>query len=327
MYTCLVFLADGESRSWKHVATALSDFTGQRQTSPALIDFFDDEYVHALLKDPASVFAPPSEATQKDYATKTAPINVTSGSGSRVDIEAIKRDAEWLSRSAKLNLAAALRVVIVEIQARPSQHLNGPLSSQDATNLQDAAGLHNGQGSSFLSELGAAAAADADEIWSEFEKPETKKRRLFDTYLLERRYFIMAAEYAHSIKLYGRLPIFAPVDQNLAQLYRLTPASSGKEEIETLLPPYLQFIGASMDKLESGLHGLTDESTILSEEGEMAFFKTVVIEIVHAMGIVLQLADNLGNAFPPPSSVSSWFSTMGKYSFLAGLQPVCDCFE
>lgn len=298
----------------------MSDFTGQRQTCSAIIDFFDDEYVHGLLKDPSAVFAPPSTATTENFETKTAPINVTSASNDQVDIKTIKEDAKWLSNNAKLNLVAALRVVVAEIQARPSRHLTGPLSSQDASNLQDAAGLSNGQGSSFLAELGAATAADAEDIWSEFEKPEAKKRRIFETYLSERRYFMKAVDYAYSIKIYGRLPIHASVDGNLSQVYRLSFPEKAKDEVDTLLPAFLETVAKRLDMVESGLGGLTDDALLLVEDTEMAFFATLLTESIHAMSVILQLADMLGDGFPSAAAVSSWFSTMGKFAFFSGIQ-------
>ncbi|KAF4123159.1 nuclear pore complex protein Nup188 [Geosmithia morbida] len=300
----------------------LSDFSGERQVSSAIIDFFDDEYVHGLLKKPSSVFASPSDATQKDFETKTAPINATLASTDGVDINLVREDAKWLGKAARLNLVAALRIVVVDIQSRPSRHLTGPLSSQDAANLQEAAGLSNGQGSSFLSELGAAAAADADEIWTEFEKPETRRRRLFNTYLEERRYFAMSADYAHSIKLYNRLPITAPVEHNLNQLYRLTMPEQAKDEIEVLLPAYMSVVGERMDGLGRGLSELTDDALILLEDLELSYFRTQLTESIHAMSVVLQLADNLQNEFAPASAIGSWFSIMDRHAFLSQLQPI-----
>lgn len=300
----------------------MSDFTGQRQTSAPIIDFLDDEYVHGLLSDPSTVFAPPNNATTENFETKTAPINVTSASNDQVDIKTIKEDAKWLSNNAKLNLVAALRIVVAEIQARPARHLTGPLSSQDASNLQDAAGLSSGQGSAFLAELGAATAADADDIWAEFEKPESKKRRIFETYLSERRHFMMAVEYAHSVKIYGRLPTHAPVEGNLSQVYRLSLPEKAKDEVDPLLTKFLEVVAKRLDMIESGLSSLTDEASLLVEEMDQAFFATLLTETIHAMSVILLLADKLCDEFPPAAAISSWFSTMDKFAFFSGIQSV-----
>jgi nuclear pore complex protein Nup188 len=279
-----------------------------------------DDYVHRLLEDPASTFAPADETTKKDFQTKTAPINVPASSDGRPDIESIKKDAEWLSKNAKINLVAALRIVVIEHQSRPARHLSGPLSSQDAKNLQEAAGLNNGQGSGFLSDLGSASALDAEEIWAEFEKTETRQRRLFDTYLTERRFFMMSADYANSIKLYGRLPTFANVDLDLAKTYRLTlPA---RDDAEPLLPTYLQILTDSMSRIESGLKAITDEKWV-TEEVEIDWIRTLLTEAVHALSVVFQIVDSFGDEFAPSNAVNQWFSLMDVYRFFDAVQPVC----
>jgi nuclear pore complex protein Nup188 len=260
--------------------------------------------------------------TQREYETRTAPINTTTASNGRIDINIVKEDAEWLSRTARLNLVAALRVVIVEIQSRPAQHLTTPLSSQDAANLQEAAGLNNGQGNSFLSELGAANAADADEIWTDLEKPDQRKRRIFDTYLTERRYFMMTADLAHSIQIYGRLPIYAPVAGNLAQLYRMTMTGQTNDEVDALLSAYIRIVGDRMGRLDTGVKDMTDDNLLQSEDTEISLAHTLLVEVIHAMSVVFQLADNLEDRFPPSTVVSSWFSIMDQYAFLSNVQPV-----
>lgn len=312
--------ANSTLRSWKLVATALSDTSGQRTTSSAVIEFLSDDYVHRLLEDPASTFAPADEATKKVFETKTAPINVPASSDGRPDIESIKKDAEWLSKNAKINLVAALRVVVIEHQSRPARHLSGPLSSQDAKNLQEAAGLSNGQGSGLLLDLGSAAALDAEEIWTEFEKPETRQRRLFDTYLAERRFFMMSADYANSIKLYERLPTFASVDLDLAKTYRLKLPS--RDDAEPLLPTYLQVLTDSMSRIESGLKAVTDGKWV-TEEVELDWLRTLLTEAIHALSVVFQIVDSFGDDFAPSSAVNQWFSLMEVYRFFDAVQPVC----
>lgn len=275
--------------------------------------------MQSLLKNPVSAFAPSSDDTKKSFETKTAPINVPSGPDSRFDTETIKKDAEWLSKIAKLNLVAALRIVVIEHQSRPARHLMGSLSSQDATNLQEAAGLTNGQGSVFVSDLGAAAALDAEEIWTEFEKLETKQRRIFDTYLTERRYFMLAADYAHSILLYKRLPTFAQVDGDIAETYRLKTPS--REDAEPLLPAYFDVLISSMRSIESGLQEIAEEKWV-TDDVELNWLRTLLTEAVHALSVAFQVIDSFGDDFAPSGSVSQWFSLMGIYNFFDAVQPV-----
>lgn len=316
------YATDTAGRSWKLVATALSDSSGHRQKNAAIVSFLDDDYVRGLLKAPSTAFPPPNEAARKEYESKTAPINVTTASTERFDIKQIKEDAEWLGKNAKINLVAALRVVMVEYQSRASRHLMGPLSTQDAANLQEAAGLQNGEGTAFLSDLGAATALDDDEIHAEFAQPKSRKRRLFDTLLTERRCFMMAAEYSSSIKLYGRIPILAPGATELAELYKLLPAPQTRDESEAMLPAYLHVVTDCMGRIETGLKSATDESLLLTDEVEIDWLRTLLNEAVHALSVVFQVADSFGNDFPPSAAVNQWFSLMEAYAFFSFIQPV-----
>ncbi|KAG5976794.1 hypothetical protein E4U55_007238 [Claviceps digitariae] len=308
--------------SWEHIATALSDVSGRRQRSAEVIKFLSDQYVHILLRDPAIAFAPPNDATDKDFETKTAPINVTSVATDRYDINLLKDDAQWLRRSAKLNLVAALRIAILELQSRPSLHLRGPLSTQDATNLQEAAGIQNGHKTSFMADLGAGLALDADEIATDFEKADSRKRRIFELFLSERRYFMMTMDYLQSIRLYGRLPIFANDGEKLARLYRLKALPNAKDESVPFLSAYLRTATLSMTTVEAGLRSITDEELILQEDIELEWLRTLLTEVIHSLSVIFQIVDSLGNGFPPSSVISQWFSLMEMYKFFDTMQPV-----
>lgn len=241
---------------------------------------------------------------------------MTSADHEKIDVKVIKEDAQWLSKNVKINILAALRITIIEFQSRSSRHLTGPLSSQDATNLQEAAGLGNGQGAAaFLTDLGAAGAADAEQIWDKFDNVEAKKHRLIDTYFSERRHFMMVANYALSIKLYDQLPIFTRGDSKLAQLYRLKPSSQAKDETETLLPAYLEVLSNSMGSLEAGIGSLTDDSLLLVEDVEMDWITTLLTEAVHVCSIILHLADSHHEDYAPSACVSQWFALMEAYPF------------
>jgi nuclear pore complex protein Nup188 len=300
----------------------LSDSSSRRQRTTEVVNFLSDDYVHALLKDPASAFAPPNDATEKDFETKTAPINVTAAASERYDVKLLKEEAKWLSKSAKLNLVAALRIAVLEVQSRPNRHLLGPLSSQDAANLQEAAGLQNGQRTSFMTEFGFGNAQDADEISAEFDKVDSRKRRLFDIFLTERRCFIMTMDYLQSIRLYGRLPIFTAANDKLAPLYKLKASPNAKDESVSFLSAYLRVIASSMTSVEAGLKSVTDDIVLLRDDVELVWLETLLTEVIHSQSVVFQLVDTLGNDFPPSSVINQWFSLMDLYNFFDTIQPV-----
>ncbi|PHH87061.1 hypothetical protein CDD83_9355 [Cordyceps sp. RAO-2017] len=308
--------------SWRHVSIALSDESGDRQLCSAVTSFLSDDYVHALFREPSTAFAPANEATKKDFETKTAPINITSASTDGCDFKTIRSDAEWLSKNAKVNLVAALRVVAVEIQSRPFRHLTGPLASQDAANLQEAAGLQNGQGASFLSDLGILSARDSDEISADFDRAESRQRRLFDTFLTERRSFMMAMDYLFSVKLYDRLPVFTSVRASLAPLYGFGTPLRAKDETALLLPAYMKIVSGCMSDLEAGFGSLTDEASLLVDDVELDWLRSLLTEIIHALSVVLQISDCLGSDFPPSGAINQWFSLMDAYCFFQSIQPI-----
>lgn len=274
------------------------------------------------MKDPAIVFAPPNEATKKDFETRIAPANLISAATERHDTKSLQDDVEWLSRSAKLNLVAALRIAVLELQSRPSLHLIGPLSSQDATNLQEAAGIQNGHRASFMNDLGAGAALDADEISTDFEKADSRKRRLFDVFLSERRYYMMTMDYVQSIRLYGRLPIFALGCEKLVSLYKLQTSTNVKDESVSFLSAYLRTVTSSMTSLEAGLRSITDDKLILQDDIELNWLRTLLTEVIHSLSVVFQIVDSLGTDFPPSSVINQWFSLMDMYNFFDTIQPV-----
>lgn len=167
---------------------------------------------------------------------------------------------------------------------------------------------------------------DADEISAEFEKPESRRRRLFDTFLTERRFFIMVADYAASIKLYRRLPIFAPGDDRIADLYKLKLSAQPRDEMEAMLPAYLDIVSSCMSGIEAGMRAFTDEEVLLNDEVELEWIRTLLTEIVHSLSVVLQLVDCYGSDFPPSSAINQWFSLMEIYGFFDSIQPVCAMF-
>ena len=287
-----------------------------------MVEFLSSEYVQNLLKDPSTTFAAPDEASQKDYDTKTAPINVTSTSNSRYDIKDIKEDAEWLKKNAGINLVAALRLVMVEFQSRPHHHLTGPLSSHDATNLKEAAGLTSGQGGGNLLDLDGAGTRDADAIQADFDSLESRRHRLFSTYLSERKYFLLTADYVSSIRLYEQFPIHTSLSENPATLYNMKLPTKPKDELETLLENYLHVVDAAMKLIGDGSSAVVSDKLLADDEVEINWLHSFMTEALHALLVVFQLADCFGKDFPPSTAVNHWFLLMENYTFFGAFQAV-----
>ncbi|RBQ90816.1 hypothetical protein VDGD_05737 [Verticillium dahliae] len=306
--------------SWRLVAKALAEPYGERRNTETLSEFLKDEHVRSLLQDPATAFSPSNDATKKQFETTTAAINVTPTPNGKYDIGTIKGDATWLSKAGNVNLIAALRIVVLEFQARPAAHLAGPLSTQDAVNLQEAAGVSNSQSSSLVPISGATM--DADAIWTVFDKEEAKRLRIFQTYLSERRYLAMAADLAHGETLRHQPKAITGTEEASEASYPVLPADDLTKLAENLISTNLKWIARTVESLGNGFERETDDKSILIDEIEVDWQRTLLTEIAHALATIFQALDSHGDLFAAPSSVLEWFTLMESCVFFEGLSAV-----
>ncbi|KAK3374961.1 nucleoporin subcomplex protein binding to Pom34-domain-containing protein [Podospora didyma] len=316
--------------SWNLVASALDDTSSDRITSVAVSTFLRDGYIHHLIKTPSQLFAPPSPQTKTDFDTKTAAINVVPDPSNRYDLDAIKNDALWLSKNANINEVAALRIVAIEFQLRAHNHLNGPLSSQDIVNIQEAAGVSDAQASSILALLNTSAAADAETTWAEFETETRRRQRILAAYLSERRSFMSAADSLLTFSLHSRPA--SSTGPNVDSLRRdVLKDAFGYDELasvdeisieafEALVPSYILLLDDCLDRSQTA--PATVDAQILTEQLEVDWIRTALTEAAHAISLAFQALDLAGSIFASPELVSKWFSFVDTYEFLELLQPV-----
>lgn len=289
--------------------------------SDAVSDFLRDPQVHALIQDPSKAFAKPTAQTKSDFETRTAAINVTPTQNDKYDVKTIKDDALWLSQNVDINEVAALRIVTIEFQARPQSHLSGPLSTQDIINLQQAVGADGSQANSLLASVNAADAADVDRIWSNFNTETSRRRRLLDFYMSERRYFMMFVDSVLNVMLEHTYKTFA--GQRAALCQRLLQATFGglnpvevrNPKREALLTRYLELLGDCVGRAGDGPAG-----ALTSVDLELDWVRTVMTETLHLLASIFQVVDLVSETFLPAELVSSWFAFVHAYGFLDGLQ-------
>ena len=134
---------------------------------------------------------------------------------------------------------------------------------------------------------------------------------------------MMVAEYALSIRLYGRLPILTTlIEIKLAQVYRLKLQQPAREELDLLLSNYLQAVSDRMTMIESGLNAQTDDALLSTDEAEIEWLRTLLTEVVHALASIFQVVDAFGKDFAPSNAVNRWFTLMDMFSFFDRLQPI-----
>ncbi|KAJ2893761.1 hypothetical protein MKZ38_008282 [Zalerion maritima] len=310
---------------WALVGSALSDTSGKRQECALLLEFLNDAYVQTLFAEPSKTFAPSSQQSKSVFENLTSPIQIAPTPNGRYDVKQIKEDTKWLSETVTINEETALRIILVEFQSRAQNQLRGPLSTQDVVNLQDAAGLTNSQASSIFPSLNFTNTMDADSLWSEFDEPKSRKRRLLETYFTERRYFMMSADYVLSKKLRGRLPT-APIaisSSNGSQQQQVAlPGGPDKQMYQDMLLKYLQLLEETLESAALPLESTIQEAEFVTAELEQEWTKSHLAVAVHALGVIFQVLDMKECNFAPISIIDKWFEFVGHFGFLDGLQAV-----
>lgn len=277
-----------------------------------------------LVKNPSKAFAARTDSANADFETKTSAIHITPSSNGKYDVKTLKEDAEWLAKNARLNPVAALRVALIESQARPASHLTGQLSLQDELNLRDAAGEAEAQSSS-LAIAGGAESTDADTLWEKFQKEESRRLRIYKTYLSERRSFMLAVNYIHSLTFYGKLPIAtdATLDK-LGQQYKLPQPVARQDDIEgrrafveSTAGTYLDLLADVTQEFETPLDAITDDPAVNIDEVAVEWTRTSLDQAVNAVSIVFQALDFMDGDMVEPQLVARWFSMMQGHSFFS----------
>lgn len=279
------------------------------------------------MKEPSKVFEPPTARSKSEFETKTAAINVTPTPNDKYDINTIKADAQWLSQNAKVNESAALRVVVIAFHSRAHSHLMGPLSIQDFVNLQEAAGVGNGQASAILGSADTSTTVDAETIWAEFETVESRRRHLLATYLSERRSFTITADFLMTFLLHSQRTVADSSESDALRRAVLKDAFAFDEEtdvniatFEALIPRYFGLLPKFLENPQTVLPSF--DSQILTADLETDWMRTSLTEAIHSMSLAFQILDLAGQRFANPDVVSQWFQLTAKYRFFDQLRCV-----
>ncbi|MCJ1381806.1 hypothetical protein MMC17_004917 [Xylographa soralifera] len=160
----------------------------------ALKHFFEDKRTIDLLTKVLSPFLAPTAETRAYFDTQTSAIHITPKLNGRYDISEIKEDSLWLSKEVGIEEIAALRIAVLEYQARPAAWLLQGFADKDAPGMDISAGSKSAnpfwRNSSFNAGAGAARPpGDA------FNSVQTRRLRLVELYLSERQYLLICADF------------------------------------------------------------------------------------------------------------------------------------
>lgn len=314
------------------------DPSGHRQSSQIILAFFNDPLVQSFFTSPSSAFEPANGKTphHTTFEKKTAAIHVTPTPNDKYDINVIKEDALWLSKNAGVNEVAALRVVIIEYQSRSTSQLLGPISNQDVTSLRTAAGAGNTQTSNIIPGLSLTATLDASEIQADFEKLESRRQRIFRTYLSERRYYAATNDYIFTLMLQEKLPT-SPATQasdsirkSLLDVYGISPKQLQKsiadmplKTCHALLAQYMSLLPDCIRRAGADFESVARDKVLMTEDIRELWTRTALTEMLHRMTILFQLLDRSSESFVSDAIAQQWFSLVSDLTFLNQLQGVC----
>ncbi|KAI0199594.1 nucleoporin subcomplex protein binding to Pom34-domain-containing protein [Astrocystis sublimbata] len=321
--------------SWKLLASALMDPSGHRQSSQTVVDFFNDPLVQSFFTSPGSAFEPASDKSshRATFDKKTAAIHVTPTPNEKYDVNVVKEDALWLSRNARINEVAALRVVIVEYQLRPASQLLGPVSNQDLASLRAAAGAATSQTSNVIPGLSLTANLDASEIQAHFDKTESRRLRIFQVFLSERRYYAATNDYIFTLMLQDKLPTSPPTEASgairraLLEVYGISSKHSQRPTADiptrtchALIAQYVGLLPGCIKEAGANLESTVVDKDFVTEHVQELSTHTSLTELLHRMAILFQLLDRSSDSFVSDAIARQWFSLVADLAFLNQLQ-------
>ena len=141
-----------------------------------------------------SPFLAPTAETRAYFDSQSSAIHITPNPNGRYDINEIKEDTLWLSKEVGIEEIAALRIAILEYQARPATWLLQDCADRDAPGMDISAGgksanpfLRNSNFNAGFSLIRPSEDA--------FSSVQTRRLRLLEVYLSERQYLSICADF------------------------------------------------------------------------------------------------------------------------------------
>jgi nuclear pore complex protein Nup188 len=317
-------------RSWDLVYSALCDPKSAASSAP-LRTFLTTEENLEILSRPWRPFPDPSSQEKAKLEAKTAPISVTPTPNGHYDIEEIKADSLWLSQQAYISEYAALRLVMIEWQARPTIQLLSGLTQEEAQSVQEAAGLSNLGASTFIpnSSILSAPSALALQSDAQFKSSDQRRLRIIDIYhtnrvsILRISQLLMTWGAAEALRK-ERGDDYRVCQDWLEQLGKAIatkqsqnePNRSGSEALDSCI----RAVETRLQSLDNGYTWAVSES--IMEAATEKWVTGQITEIVHILHIAIVRADLFTEKFVPASTIEQWFTFMSNRDFLLSIQLV-----
>lgn len=312
--------------SWKTTYTALSQIENASGNSQ-LRYYLATSEAFDILSVPFAPFPAPSTQTKSSFETKTSAINVPPSPHGRYDIKQVQEDTRWLSKETNIDELSALRIVVLEWQSRPVFSLLKGHAAEKGPKFKQTLGWNSLQLPSNHSQFGSTLSGISNNNPS--GEVDSRKARLLNIYLSERRYIIKTCEHL----------VFAALCRVVPNTENQQP--KGQETwIETLGNRILltwdvgdksksskrDFFVVAVEALQSRLQGLETGSGWLKDESsqealDLPWTRHQLLEIINVLQIMLKLLEPKQD-LTRSDAFLAWFRLMGSCSFFENFEPV-----
>jgi nuclear pore complex protein Nup188 len=227
------------------------------------------------------------------------------------DIKEIKSDASWLANEAKIDLAAALRIVMLEFQSRPRRLALSTLSEK--TTIVDGAGDLVVPSSSFFSQSSTQRESQSSNDANEkFLSEESRQSRLLRIYLDERLHVLKTTDalIRHYVETRRNVDKSSLYDTAKAICTTVCRSELATSSIETCLYGFMGALKQRMNRLEAGSGWFAKDGG--REDLEALWQQNQVDEIVPILQLSLYVALTLT---PSSKSAVAYFSLLSDRCF------------
>ncbi|PBP15728.1 hypothetical protein BUE80_DR013552 [Diplocarpon rosae] len=269
--------------SWKLVCSAMASRSTRDEDLAAIRRFLNDKEVLRILEDPYNAYKQPSPQSKNAFDTKTSAINITPSAIAQYDIKEIKEDALWLSKTARIEEVAALRLVVEEYQSRASAQLLGPFTEGELSSIRDSAG--NNKYSSSVPTFLTSGGADAEDIQKDFDSQTNRRKRIFGQYLAERGHILKSSE----VFLYASCSFALEIQGDSPEPKSTWLIEHGTAVARTSTLNGDALILRSIAGVEKNIENISD-SSVFDEEGRRedinGWVRSQLTEALHSMEII-----------------------------------------
>ncbi|KAI9802693.1 MAG: hypothetical protein M1825_002715 [Sarcosagium campestre] len=313
--------------SWATALNAVSSPSPSFRRTAPIDRFLHDEQTTSHLVNPLKYFSAASRRARALFENQTAAIHVTPAANGKYKIEQIKEDVLWLSKTADIDEVAALRIGVIEWQARPRDQLLEDSSRDVASSSLGSSQINLGATIPFVSSVFPLTASRNGAAPSDFDSTESRRWRLLRYYLSERCSIVKLSELLIRSALAGGEigPESDHQEQSSPRLATEWLTSLGRTLLEARIGAMeegagkLSIFTEATEALDERYKGLGLGSAFVGDlehfEVEAEWVRYRMMEMIHILQLMFTVADSMSE-IPPSKAVSAWFQFVGKYASL-----------